>query len=253
MDGKLIAVIIILVLLLVLVGIIYYAYCRIRDKVRFFSRMAFGTSNIVEGLKKVDAEAATTPKSVSSATDLYLPSIMKDFPDFHYDEMKTRAENVLVSFLRSVDAKNAALLTEGTNELKDSLVLRIEMLRRQEQREHFENIKIHKTAINRYRKAKGRCSVVLQSSVEYIHYIDQNGEVIKGRKDRKEQAKYNVEVIYIQDREFVENVNDMGYAINCPNCGAPLPKLGAKKCEYCDSPVVEFNIHTWNFASVKEV
>lgn len=250
--GKLIAIIIILVLLLVLVGIIYFAYCRIRDKVRSFSRMAFGTSDIVEGFRQVEMESVTTPKSVSTATDLYLPSIMRDFPDFHYDEMKTRAENVLTSYLRSINNQNPKLLTEGTSELVDSLVLRIEMLRRQNQKEHFQNIKIHRTEINQYRKTKGRCSVVFQSSVEYINYVVENGKIVKGRNDQRKQARYNVEVIYIQDREVVENANDMGLAMNCPNCGAPLPKLGAKKCEYCDSPVVEFNIRTWNFASVKE-
>uniref|UniRef100_UPI00405646CB TIM44-like domain-containing protein n=1 Tax=Acetatifactor sp. TaxID=1872090 RepID=UPI00405646CB len=250
--GKLIAIIIILVLLLVLVGIIYYAYCKIRDKVRSFSRMAFGTSDIVKGLKQVEMETAATPKSVSSATGLYLPSITRDFPDFHYEEMKTRAENVLISFLRSIDNRNPKLLTEGTSELKDSLELRLEMLARRNQKEYFQNIKIHRTEISRYQKIKGRCSVVLQSAVEYIHYTEENGKLVEGRKDRREQARYNVEVIYIQDRELVENAGDMGLAMNCPNCGAPLPKLGAKICEYCDSPVVEFNIRTWNFASVKE-
>ena len=82
--------------------------------------------------------------------------------------------------------------------------------------------------------------------------MEKNGQIVRGRKDLREQAKYNVEVMYIQDREMVENMDDMGLAMTCPHCGAPLPKLGAKKCEYCDSPVVEFNIRTWNFCSVKE-
>ncbi len=247
-----IAIIVILVLALILIGIIYYAYTRIKNKVRHFSSMVFGTSDILDGMQKIEMEQAITPKSVSAATSLYLPSITRDFPDFHYDEMKTRAENVLISYLRSVDAQNVALLTEGTNELKDSLRMRIEMLRRQEEKEHFENIKIHRTEINQYRKSKGRCSIVLQSAVEQIHYIEKDNNIKKGRKDQKEQTKYNVEVIYIQDRDVIDNLSDAGLAMNCPNCGAPLPKLGAKKCDYCDSPVVEFNIRTWNFASVEE-
>lgn len=252
MDSRLIAIIVILILLLILAGIIYYAYIRIRNKVRETSRMLFGTSDLAEGVRSMELEAATTPKSVSSATGLYLPAIMRDFPDFHYDEMKTRGENVLISFLRGVDARNVGLLTEGTSELKDRLTLRIAMLDRQEQREHFENIKIHRTEIHQYRKTKGRCSIILQSAVEYIHFTEKNGEILKGRRDQREQSKYNVELIYIQDRELVENLGDAGLAMNCPNCGAPLPSLGAKKCAYCDSPVVEFNIRTWNFASVEE-
>ena len=148
--------------------------------------------------------------------------------------------------------QNPALLTEGTGELKDKLSMRIEMLKREEQREHFSDIKIHRTEIGQYRKIKGRCSVVLQSAVEYIHYLEKGGQLIKGKKDLKEQSKYNVELIYIQDRDTVENLGDSGLALNCPNCGAPLSGLGAKKCAYCDTPVVEFNIRTWNFSNVTE-
>ena len=166
--------------------------------------------------------------------------------------MKSRAENVLMSWLQSIDSGNSALLTEGLPELKESLEMRIRAIRDKNQREHYERIHIHRTEINQYRKIKGRCSVVLQSSVEYIHYVEQNGQTVSGHTDMKEQARYNVELVYIQDRDFVENMVDPGLALNCPNCGAPLPGLGAKKCIYCDTPVVEFNLRVWNFSSVKE-
>lgn len=251
-DGKLIGIIVILVLLLVLAAIIFFAYIKIRDKVRTISNLMFGTDSLVDGFKKLEKEEAVTPKSVSSATGLYLPSIMRDFPEFHYDEMKTRAENVLMSYLRSVDAQNIALLAEGTNELKEQISMRIQMLQNQEQKEHFQNIKIHRTEINQYRKEKGRRSVVLQSAVEHIHYVEKDGKIIKGKKELQEQTKYNVEVSYIQDYEQVENLGDAGLALNCPNCGAPLPGVGAKVCAYCDTPVIEFNIRTWNFTKVVE-
>ena len=256
MNKNLIGLIIILVLLLILAALIYAAYRYIRwviaGKVSQFSRMVFGTSNLMQGMQKRENEVANTPKSVASATGLYLPSIMKDFPEFHYDEMKTRAENVLTSFLRSIDAQNSALLTEGTSELKEQLQMRIQTLRMEGQKERFSDILVHRTEIQQYRKTKGRCSVVLQSAVEYIHYIEKSGRILKGKRELKEQAKYNVELIYIQDRDTVENLGDSGLGLNCPNCGAPLPGLGAKKCAYCESPVVEFNIRTWNFSIVKE-
>lgn len=252
MDEKLLKIIIILLLIIILIGIIYYAYERLMRKIRYWLMMLFGTTNLGDGIRKMEAEVANTPRTVSSATNLYLPMITKDFPEFHFDEMKTRAENVLISYLRSVDGENAALLTEGTNELKTSLLMRIQMLKQEGKKEHFQNIKIHNTQIYQYRKVKARCSVVFQSAIEYYHFVEQDGKVIKGRNDMLEQDKYNVEVVYIQDRETVENLGDSGLALNCPNCGAPLPALGAKKCAYCDTPVMEFNIRTWNFSSVKE-
>ena len=253
MSGMLIAIIVILILLLVLVGILYYAYVRIKNKISSFSRMAFGTNSLVEGLKKTETEAAVTPKTVSSATSLYLPAIMRDFPEFHLDEMKTRAENVLTSYLRSVDTLSSSMLTEGTRELREELELRIQELRNRKQMEHFHNIRIHRTEIHQYRKNKGRVSVVFQSAVEYMHYVEDNGSVIKGKKDIQEQAKYNVEVVYIQDQDMVEDTGEMALGLHCPNCGAPITSLGAKTCAYCDTPIVEFNLRTWNFSRVKEL
>ena len=79
MNGSLIAIIVILVLCLVLAGIIYYAYCRIREKLRDTSRMLFGTDSMIEGMKQREAEVEMTPKSVSSATCRPLCGISRNF------------------------------------------------------------------------------------------------------------------------------------------------------------------------------
>lgn len=255
MDKKawIIAVIIALVLLLVLIGVLFYAFQKIRSRIRYYCRMLFGTNTVSGGIRKMEAEYSETPKSVSAATSLYLPKITKDFPEFHYEEARERAENVLISYLRSVDSYNCGLLTEGSNELKDKLMQKIQMLKSEGTKEHFQNIKIHRTEIAQYRKTKGRCSIVFQSAMESVHFAEKGGSIIRGRNDRREQSKYNVEMIYIQDREQIENLGDRGLALNCPNCGAPIQSIGMKTCQYCDSPVMEFNICTWNFSDVREV
>lgn len=253
MDGRIIGIIIILVLLLILVIICYVAYKKIKRKIRRFARMAWGTDSISAGIGKMESEYATTPKSVSSATGLYLPRIVRDFPEFHYDEMKERAENVLVSFLRSLDTQNAAFLTEGTEALKEKLSMHISMLKSQGIRSHYDDIKVHRTEIHQYRKEKGRCSIILQSAVEYVYYAQQGANVIAGRKDRKTQAKYNIHMIYVQDQDVVEDTREAALGLNCPNCGAPLTSLGAKVCAYCETPLVEFNIRIWNFNDIEEI
>lgn len=78
-----------------------------------------------------------------------------------------------------------------------------------------------------------------------FHALKENGKVIRGSEEHKEQAKYNVELVYIQDQDMIENQEDAGLGLNCPNCGAPLPGLGAKKCIYCDTPIVEYNLRVW--------
>lgn len=258
MSSILLIVILVLVLAIILtvsvVGFMAYKKAKeVTNTVKSYSNAMFGTENPLEGMKRVEMEGSQVPKSVSGATHLYLPQIIKDFPEFHLDEMKRRVENVLVSYLRSIDEDNAALLTEGMDELKAELSMRINMNRDRGVKENYQRINVHQTEIYQYRKAAGRCSVLFQTSVEYIHFVKKDNRIVEGREDLKTQSKYNIELVYIQDRETVENIGGSGLGLNCPNCGAPLESLGAKVCRYCDTPVVEFNIKTWGFGSVKEV
>lgn len=248
-----VGLIIALILILVIIGIIYYAYLRIRAKVREFSNMAFGTNSIGQGLRQLDEEAQVTPRSVTAGTSIYLPRIVKDFPEFHLGEMKTRAENVLTSYLKSINDNDYHILVEGTNELEDHLRMRIEQLKNQNKREHYEQIKTHRTEIARYYMNKGMSTVVFQTSVEYVHYIENSGTTVPEETRRLKQAKYNIHLVYIQDQDFIGNTKDEGFALNCPNCNAPLKMLGEKKCPYCDTPVIEFNLRVWNFNKVEEV
>lgn len=253
-----------LVLLLVIIIIVFIAYKKISRKIKRttrdlkrttgnFAQMAWGTNTISEGVEKMKWEYSTTPKSVAAGTSMYLPRITKDFPDFHYEEMRDRADNVLVSYLRAIDGKEPSLLSEGTQELKEQLEMYIEMLKQRGLNEHFQRIKSHRTEIYRYDKTAGRCTVTFQTAVEYIHYIEENGVLKQGDKTMKEQARYNIELIYIQDRDMVEDTRDFALGVNCPNCGAPVSGLGAKVCEYCGSPIIELNIKAWNFSEIKKV
>lgn len=251
-DEKIVGIIIIFCLALISIGLLFYAVHRMKEKVEYYSGMLFGTSSLSEGIRNMGMEAENAPKSVSSATSLYLPSIVRDFPEFHYEEMKRRAENVLVSYLRSIDAGNAELLTEGTKELKEELNMRIRMLREEGVLEHFEDVRLHRTQIHKYIREKSRCSIIFQSAIQYVHYLEKNGSILEGTDIRPEQSRYDVELIYIQDRNVVEGTGEKGMGLNCPNCGAPVSGLGAKKCAYCDSSIVEFNIRTWNFCRVGE-
>lgn len=251
---KYIPIIIILILILAIIIAIYCGVRYLQRKTREVSSALFGTSDITQAAKQMKQEYSTTPKSVSAMTSLLLPKIVSDFPDFQYDEMKERAENVLTQYLRAVTEKNTAILTDGNTELKQQLDNHIQMLSVKDLREHFDQIKIHRTEINQYRKTAGRCIITFQSALECYHYITDNSSTIKeGSKEYKYQTKYNTDLIYIQDRNLVENELDNALGVNCPNCGAPLSSLGAKFCEYCGTPVIEINIHAWSFSNVEEI
>ncbi len=242
-----------LILLLIVILAVFCGILYVRHKAKEFSRTIFGTEDLSDGIRQMKREYASTPKSVSGMTNLLLPKIVSDFPDFEYDEMKERAENTLTQYLRAVTQKNTAVLTDGNTELKQQLENHIQMLFIKGLWEHFDQIKIHRTEIHQYKKADGRCIITFQSALECFHYITDTSSVIEGSKEYKYQTKYNTDLIYIQDRNLLENELDHALGINCPNCGAPLSSLGAKKCEYCGTPVIEINIHAWSFSDIKEM
>lgn len=248
-----IGTIIILVLILSIIGCVAYGVLHVKKAVRKFSRQAFGTDDIMAGLKQVEEEYASTPKSVSAMTSLCLPKIKREFPEFQYDEMKVRAENVLTSYLMSIDTMNPGKLSEGSRELKDKLEMHISQLKGRGEKEHFENIKLHRTEIADYKKRNGRCIITFQTSLQYKYSrMEEGGKLLEGNPNIYKQTRFNTDLVYIQDRDIVEDERDFSLGINCPNCGAPVSGLGSKVCEYCGTPVIELNIYAWTFHNVRE-
>lgn len=251
---KYLPIIIVLILLLLLCGIIYAGYRYITRKTKELSRALWGTDSLSQGVEQMKQEYASTPKSVSAMTSLLLPKIVSDFPDFEYDEMRERAQNVLTSYLRAIEERNPSLIVNGTTELKEEAANHIKALELKGLRERFGQMKIHRTEISQYRRTQGRCVITFQTAMEYFHTIeDTAGAIREGSKEYKFQTKYNVDMVYIQDRNLVENELDHALGVNCPNCGAPLSKLGAKVCEYCGTPIIEINIHAWFFVNIDQI
>lgn len=237
-------------IIVVALGGFFYARARIRE----FSKKFLGTEDIIEGFKKIEEDEAKTPKSVNAMTSLYLPKIKKDFPEFQYDEMKVRAQNVLTSYLLAIDTLQVSKLSEGTPELKEKLENIIIMHQGEGTRTNYKSVKLHRTEIANYRKEAARCIISFQISCQYYVYkTDEEGKILSGNKDVLKQARYNVDVIYIQNRDMIQNEHDFAIGTNCPNCGAPLKGLGAKICEYCGTPLREINIYAWNFSDVNEI
>ena len=253
MDTQLASSIISLVAVVLVIGAVAVAVYLVRKRTREIAQAAFGTNSLIEGFKEMETELENTPKSVSSATSLYLPRIHEDFPEFNFADMRVRAENVLKSYLMALDARNPKLLTEGSKELREALILRIGSAIDSGLREQYDEVKLHRTEIARYEKRNGRCTVTFQSSVQYKYAaFDKDGTVVKGNPSKWTQQRYNVELVYIQDENKVQDDRDRADAVNCPNCGAPVSDLGAKKCAYCGSAIEPYNIRVWAFHRVEE-
>ena len=223
----------------------------VRNKLRDFSRSVFGTDSIADGLNRQADDVANTPKSVSSMTRIMEPQIVRDFPEFVWEEFKHKAENMLTSALIAISTENEDRLEEASEDVHLQVRNSIAANQASGVRETYNNIRIHRTEISNYRKEKGKCIITIQSAVEYYHYKVQGDRVVEGTKERKEQTKYNVELMYIQDADAVEIDNAVG--TTCPHCGAPIKNLGNMVCEYCGSSVTPINIKVWTLHKYYEV
>jgi len=242
----------ILLLFLAAVGIgIFTVYKNVTRKLRSMSSQLFGTTDFVKGLKMAADVQAETPKSVSAMTRLMEPQIMRDFPEFSWEEFKHKAENMLTSALLAISANNLERLVDASDDIKKQVTNIIEDNRANNVGETYSDIEIHQTEIANYQKQNGKCVITIQSAVGYMYYKMQDGEVIAGDKKRKTQTKYNMELVYIQDVEDAKLDNAVG--TTCPQCGAPVKVLGAKYCEYCGSGIVPLNIRVWSLHKFYEV
>lgn len=218
----------------------------IKNLIRRFSQTIFGTSSLLDGYKKQKRELSVTPKSISSMTAIYMPLILKDFPDFNLEEFKQKSENMLKSAFSAITAEKPSLITNASVDLKKQITLEIDHNISLNRKEAFNDVTIYKTEITSYKKQMGTCVITLQSAVGYMHYIMEDGKIIEGSQEFLEQTKYNIDIIYIQDISKITSRDITALGTSCPNCGAPISQLGNKVCEYCNMAVEEINVHVWS-------
>lgn len=189
-----------LVVIVLFLGTIWFFYL----KAMRFIRQNFGSlANFKAALK--EGESSTKPKSLPGATDLLLPRVRADFPQFHWPEFRAEAEAHLKAWLKA---------------------------------QGYENIYIHRTVLNTYKKERGNCYAVLYSAVQYE------------KEGKKLQSRCSVTMGYVQDPDKAGYENGIGLC--CPSCGAPVTNLGEKKCSYCGTPIEEINIRIWHAVRIAE-
>ncbi len=236
-------------LLLFVVIVLFVVFYRVKRTLRTFSREAFGTDSLMEGLKQQEEILAETPKSVKGMTRIYLPQIMADFPEFSLPEFVQKSENLLKAALNAVETENTDLLQQASADLKEQVRIRIEDNRQQNIREYYQDIRIRQTEISHYQKQAGSCVITLQSAVGYLYYKGSKNPDAGGLRPR--QTRYNLYLMYIQDEILIPE-NGRAVSVVCPQCGAPVTNLGSKTCEYCQSAVEPVNIRSWFLTRIQE-
>ena len=115
----------------------------------------------------------------------------------------------------------------------------------------YQKVHIHRTVISRYQKEKGLCRILCESAVEYeeMTEYEKTPEMQSELHSNPIQTVYETELVYVY-----EDAKTAGAAVSliCPNCGAPIQKLGLKKCEYCGSVLEVQNKKAWRLLEMRE-
>ena len=211
-------------------------------------------------------------RSISDMTSVYAHVIARDFPDLNIKQLISSAENKLCSALYAIQEGSADAvglhtgtteytaeeeLNQGDEDKTEHLLLgatpdyaaqiqrQIAALAADDRIEYFEKIKIHRTGINAYQKNAGTCVITLQTAIEYLHYIKQNGVIVSGGQQSMKQSRYDLSIIYVHDASHLPSSSTNVVGINCPNCGAPVKGLGNKHCEFCGTELQTVDIRIW--------
>jgi len=222
--------------------------------------------------RSLDQINSQRPRSVSDMTSVYAPMIARDYPDLNLQQLISAAENKLCSALYAiqegsaegvgVQSGNSGYSSEeekeqnyflgATPDFAAQIQRQIKSLVSSDQIEYFERVRVHKSGIYSYQKVAGTCEITLQTAIEYLHYIKQNGSVVSGSQQTVEQAKYYLVLIYVQDERLLPSGMINAVGVNCPNCGAPVPGLGHRQCEFCGTAIQTVDIRIWRINKFSE-
>lgn len=239
-----------LIILVLLILVIFLGgYCLV--KAIKHSTIGWFLRFFKDGWQQQEEELATKPKSISGMTRIYEPQIHRDFPEFNWLEFKNKAENMLRFAFLAIEEEDIRRLVETSEELRSQVKAQIQQNQTEGVQEHYQNVVIHNTEINRYEKKQGKCIITLQSAVGHLHYKIKDGKVISGNRNVDQQTKYNIEILYIQDPNLERR--DKAIGMSCPHCGAPITSLGILRCEYCGSGVTPVNHQVWSLNKFYEV
>ena len=235
-----------LVPLIILIAIVVVVLV-IVNKVRHTTQKYLGMSpsQTMELINKGLKEETTTPKGITALSEMYGPAITRDFPEIGYAGMEVKAKNAIVAILNAIMHKNAELLKadDFTHDLVNKVNNRIISLNARNEKEIFNNIKVHRCGISSYQNRTKEATARFEISLQY-EYARVSEDKPDSAKPVLTQTAYSVTLAYKQDMH--EHTTSIVYSSNCPNCGAPIDvSVKGKKCPYCGSGFTEIADRVW--------
>ena len=176
-----------------------------------------------------EAEIHPEPRTVFGATSIYLPQILKDFPDFHESDAVSAVKRLIFEYL--------SIKYEGKESFTDS-VTEPGLERMADTAKASGNVtgeKVHAVAISKYEKTKEYATITYQASVGY----SLDGKPIEER--------YAVEyTLKLRENDIEQKT------LICPQCGGAYDSTAQTVCPYCGSGIIRDTIMSWRFTSIEE-
>ncbi len=236
---------------LIVIGIIVLAIvigvAVIRHKLNQVTRKYLNKSlsEVGDAIKEGLNDDSQPPRKISAMTSIHQPKFSKDFPETSYSQIESMARNSLMGYLNAVENCDTAKLYKPSVNLRNQAIKRISDNSSKEKPEHFDQVKIHKTALANYIKTDGSVDAVFEISFECYHYFDESEKL-----NAPNQLACSVVMNY--GRAEGDDSNEAVFAHNCPNCGAPVSAIaGNKVCEFCGSGFTEVDTMVWLADSIK--
>ena len=187
--------------------------------------------DVIKDIGTFDKQNYEKEKSIGGLTNLLLPTIQEDFPDFNLSNFYGQNKRD-ISFIMNSLSNGLKEDIENNDDLiliRSFLITKIDDMETSERKETYDNIEVGKSALKSYKKTNGAATIDVSSSVSY--YYNSTDKKKRVYDDVKKSSKVNTTYVYVYDEaKFSDNVTHFG--LHCPNCGAPLSDLSST-CKYC--------------------
>lgn len=189
--------------------------CAAVPAMRFFHNAGNILSYILSALKSTGAVERPKIRSLSSAGDLFLDRIKRDFPEYNPAMVLNRVKKDARIYLQSAK-EGHTLFREGVSDsFRERLAYSLPT-------DVKGGIEVYNAALSDY-DDRGRDRIlVFQAAAEYLD-----------SRDALRPVRLTLKYIAAYDG----NVDGEVRCFNCPNCGAPLPIVGSKICHYCGTGI----------------
>ena len=202
--------------------------------VRAIVRSALRVGNLASVLsgviKKADLEAQTTPKSLSSAEPLLLDRIRRDFPEYNPELIRQRVVKDAKTFYESAQAGRCLYGDGISDQLRERLTSFLPP-------DVNRDIRVHKAALAAYDDASQDRVLTFQAAASFK---DSAGVTRQRRLILKYLAAWSTDTVTGVKKA------------NCPNCGAPVPIVGSKVCQYCGTALKVWAGTGWLLTDLRE-